>query len=110
MATLEDFEKIDIRVGKILTAEKLEDGKYSTHILQIDFGKGIGTKKSCARLINYDLADLPGKLILAVINFPPRQIGKNMSEVLTLGIPDGNGECFLIRPDSDDAEIGGRLY
>lgn len=109
MATIEDFDKLDIRVGRIVKAELLEGGKYSTHLLQIDFGEEIGHKQSCARLPDYELVELQDRLVLGVVNFPPRQIGKKISESLTLGVPNENGECVLITPDKP-VEIGARLY
>ncbi|QQR83059.1 tRNA-binding protein [Candidatus Peregrinibacteria bacterium] len=109
MATIEDFETLDIRVGTVVEAELLEDGKYSTHKLKIDFGEDLGIKKSCARLTHYTVDDLIGRQVLAVVNFPPRQVGKAMSEVLTLGVPRADGECALIQPDQD-VEPGVRLF
>lgn len=111
MATWSDFEKIEIRAGIIVEASLLEDAKYSTHKLKIDFGEEIGTKQSCARLVRYMPEELIGKKILAVTNFPPKQIGKNMSEVLTLGVPGSDGECVLIHPENAEmVERGARLY
>lgn len=109
MIKYSDFEKVDIRVGRIVEASLLKDGKYSTHKLLIDFGGEIGKKKSCARLINYKSEELEGRLVLGVVNFPPRQIGTSISEVLTLGVPDKNGECILVAPDKQ-AEPGSRLF
>jgi tRNA-binding protein len=109
-ATLEDFEKIDIRVGVVTDIIAFTSGKYSTHILMIDFGQELGIKKSLARLApNYDGPDLVNKQVLCVVNFPPRQIGKHLSEVLTLGVPDEEGNVVLIRPDQD-VPLGSRLY
>ena len=110
MATIEDFDKLDIRVGEILEASLLSDAKYTTHKLVINFGPGVGKKISGARLVNYSLEELVGKKILGVINFPPRQIGKLMSEALTLGVPVDDKECTLITPDGDGAIVGSRLY
>jgi tRNA-binding protein len=104
-----DFEKIDIRVGKVLEASLLDDGKYSTHKLLIDFGEEIGQKKSCARLLHYQCDGLVGRQVLAVVNFPPRQIGKSMSEVLVIGVPREDGEVSLAQPDSE-VPLGGKLY
>ncbi len=110
MATIEDFQKLDIRVGKIMDVEELPNAKYTTHKLTIDFGEEIGKKVSGARVIRYTKDQLIGKLILGVVNFPNRQIGKLNSEVLTLGVPDANKECILISPDSNDVVIGSKLY
>jgi tRNA-binding protein len=110
MATLEDFEKIDIRVGVVTEITPFSGGKHSTHILMIDFGQELGVKKSLARLApNYDGPELVGRQILCVVNFPPRQIGKHLSEVLTLGVPDEEGNVVLIGPDRD-VPLGGKLY
>lgn len=110
MATIEDFNKIDIRVGKIIGVEDFPEAKKPSYKLRIDFGKEIGVKKSCARLCaNYTKENLKGKLVLGIVNLPPRQIGSAVSEVLTLGVPDKNKECVLIQPERD-VEIGGRLY
>jgi tRNA-binding protein len=110
MATLEDFEKLDIRVGVVTEIEPFSGGKYSTHILMIDFGEELGVKKSLARLApNYDGPELVNRRVLCVVNFPARQIGKHLSEVLTLGVPDSNGNVVLIAPDRQ-VPVGGRLY
>lgn len=109
-AKIEDFEKLDIRVGRVIEVTTFPEGKYSTHVLLIDFGTELGTNKSLAKLTpNYDGAELVGRQVLCVINFPPRQIGKHRSEVLTLGVPDEHGNVVLLRPDND-VPLGGRLY
>lgn len=110
MATIEDFRKLDIRVGKIVGLERIPNAKRTTHKLTIDFGSEIGVKTSGARLVRYRDDELVGKLVLGVVNLPPRQIGALKSEVLTLGVPDKDGECVLISPDQLDAVIGGRLF
>jgi tRNA-binding protein len=110
MATLEDFEKIDVRVGVVAEVTPFTEGRYSTHILMIDFGQGLGMKKSLAKLSpNYDGPELVGRHVLCVVNFPPRQIGKHLSEVLTLGVPDSEGNVVLIAPERQ-VPVGGRLY
>ena len=110
MATIEDFEKLDIRTGKVLSVEPFPEGKFSTHILQIDFGPEIGTKKSLARLKpRYEGPELIGRQVLGVVNFPPRQIGPHISEVLTLGVDDAEGNVVLIQPDAE-AVVGSRLH
>jgi len=110
MATYDDFVKLDIRVGRIVEVSDFPEAKKPSYKLKIDFGSEIGIKKSCAQLPpNYTKEQLKDKLVLGVINFPPRQIGPAVSEVLTLGVPDGNGECLLITPDRD-VPLGGRLY
>ena len=108
MADRADFQKLDIRVGKIVAVEDFPEAKKPSYKLKIDFGEFV--KLSCAQLpANYTKAQLQGKLVLAVVNFPPRQIGPTISEVLTLGIPDSKGNCMLVVPDKD-VPIGGKLY
>lgn len=110
MATIEDFNKIDIRVGRIVEIGDFPDAKKPTYKLKIDFGGEIGTKKSCAQLVrNYSKEKLMGKLVLGVVNLSPRQIGSAVSEVLTLGVSDLNHECVLIQPERE-VGIGGKLY
>jgi tRNA-binding protein len=104
------FLAVDIRVGRILTAEPLEGARKPAFRMTIDFGNVIGIKQSSAQITeNYRTEDLPGRLIAAVVNFPPRQIGKMMSQVLTLGFPDANGFVVLFAPDSD-VPLGARLF
>jgi tRNA-binding protein len=110
MITHDDFSKVDIRVGTVLSVTPYPEGKYSTHILQIDFGSDIGKKKSLARLKpRYSDHELIGKQVLAVVNFPPKQVGKHISEVLTLGVPDAGGNAILLHPGME-VPIGGRLF
>ena len=105
-----DFEKIDIRVGTILSAEINNSLSKPAVILKIDFGKVIGIKKSSAQLTkNYNLENLVNKQISAVVNFKPKQIGNLISEVLVLGFPDINNEPILVSPDKKVAD-GGKLY
>jgi tRNA-binding protein len=105
-----DFLKVDIRVGTILTAEAYPEARKPSYKLTIDFGPDIGVKKSAAQItVHYRLEDLPGRQVAAVVNFPPRQIGKFMSEVLTLGFPDAQGEVVLVQP-SKATPNGGRLF
>ena len=105
-----DFLKVDIRVGTILRAEENKNLKKPSIILEIDFGKQIGIKKSSAQLkSNYEVQDLIHKQVAAVINFPTKQIGKVISEVLVLGFPDSQNEPILVSPDYK-IENGRRLY
>lgn len=108
--TFEDFQKLDIRVGRVVEVQPFPEGRHSTHVLMIDFGADIGIKKSLAKLTpNYEGNEVVGRLVLGVVNFPPRQIGKHQSEVLTLGVPDEAGNVVLLRPDTD-VPLGGRLH
>jgi len=110
MATFEDFQKLDVRVGKIIEVEDFPEARNPSYKLKIDFGNDIGIKKSCAQLVkNYKKEDLQDKLVLCIINFPPRQIGPAVSEVLTLGVPDDEGNCVLVQPERN-VKIGGKLY
>ena len=110
MVTYDDFMKLDIRVGKIIDVQDFPEARKPAYKLVIDFGDEIGIKKSTAQLPkNYSKEDLAGKKVLAVVNFPSRQIGPTVSEVLTLGVPDESGECVLVAPDSD-VPIGGKLF
>lgn len=110
MASYEDFQKLDIRVGKIVEVLDFPEARKPAYRLKIDFGPEIGIKQSAAQLPkNYTKDELIGKQVLGVVNFPARQIGPVISEVLTLGVPDGDHECVLISPDTD-VPFGGRLY
>ena len=110
MATYDDFMKLDIRVGKIVDVQDFPEARKPAYKLMIDFGDEIGIKKSSAQLPqNYLKEDLINRQVLAVVNFPPRQIGPVKSEVLTLGLPDENGDCILITPDRE-VPLGGRLF
>lgn len=106
----DDFLKVDIRVGTIVEAEPYPEARKPAIKLVIDFGGTIGRKRSSAQITrHYRPEDLPGRQVLAVVNFPPRQIGKFMSEVLTLGVPDAEGEVVLIAPDQGVPQ-GVRLF
>lgn len=106
----DDFMKVDIRVGTIVEAQPYPEARKPAIKLVIDFGEPIGRKKSSAQITqHYRPEDLPGRQVLAVVNFPPRQIGKFVSEVLTLGVPDAEGQVVLIGP-GHDVPKGGRLY
>ncbi|PTW50909.1 tRNA-binding protein [Rhodovulum kholense] len=108
--SFDDFLKVDIRVGRITRAEPYPEARKPAIKLWVDFGPEIGEKKSSAQITaHYTPEDLPGRRVLGVVNFPPRQIGKVRSEVLVLGLPDENGEVVLIVPDKD-VPLGGRLF
>lgn len=111
MVTYDDFQKLDIRVGKIIRVEDFPEARKPAYKLTIDFGPEIGVKHSSAQLTkHYQKDELIDTLVLGVVNFPTRQIGPFQSEVLTLGVPDENHECILIRPDNEKSVIGGKLY
>lgn len=108
--TYDDFQKVDIRVGRILRAEPFPEARKPAYRLWVDFGEAIGVRKSSAQITrHYRLEDLPGRQVLAVVNFPPRQIGPVLSEVLVLGVPDAEGEVVLLSP-GHEVPLGGRMY
>ncbi|MDM7933365.1 tRNA-binding protein [Tabrizicola sp.] len=108
--TYADFEKVDIRVGLITRAEPFPEARKPAIRLWVDFGPGIGEKRSSAQLTrHYTPEGLVGRQVLAVVNFPPRQIGPVMSEVLVLGVPDEDGQVVLIGP-RQDVPLGGKLF
>jgi len=108
--TYADFDKVDIRVGRVVHAENFPEAKKPAYKLLIDFGPGLGRRTSSAQLTrHYAVGDLQGLLVVAVVNFPPRQIGPYQSQVLTLGVPDANGGVVLLVPDKK-VPIGGRLF
>jgi tRNA-binding protein len=108
--SFDDFTKVEIRVGTILAAEPLAGARKPAIRLEIDFGAEVGVKKSSAQItVHYRPESLVGRQVAAVVNFPPRQIGKMMSEVLTLGFPDAQGEVVLIMPERA-VPNGGRLF
>jgi tRNA-binding protein len=110
MITFADFERVDIRVGRIVRAEPFPEARKAAYKLHIDFGPDIGIRRSSAQLpARYSLDDLEGRLVLGVVNFPARQIGPFMSEVLTLGVPDEAGAVVLVVPEKE-VPLGGKLF
>ena len=106
----EDFEKVDIRVGRILEAEPFPEARKPATKLTVDFGPDIGTKRTSAQLTDhYEPADLPGRQVVAVVNFPPKRIAGFKSEVLVLGVPDERGAVVLLSPDQD-VPLGGKMF
>ena len=106
----DDFMKVDVRVGQVLSADPFPEARKPAYRLAIDFGPEIGVKRSSAQITaHYTLAELVGRKVAAVVNFPPRQIGPFMSEVLTLGFPDAAGEVVLVGVDRE-VPVGGRLF
>lgn len=111
MINFTDFQQLDIRVGKILTVEDFPDAFNPSYKLTIDFGKELGKRTSSAQLTRYyEKNELVGKMVLALINIPAKQIGPFYSQVLTLGVPDEKGQCVLIVPDLPQAVVGGRVF
>ncbi|SIS69722.1 tRNA-binding protein [Phaeovulum vinaykumarii] len=108
--SFDEFLKVDIRAGRVTRAEPFPEARKPAIKLWIDFGPEIGEKRSSAQITaHYTPEDLVGRMVMAVVNFPPRQIGPMMSEVLTLGVPDAQGEVVLLRPDQDVAP-GARMF
>ena len=107
---IDDFLKVDIRVGRIVDAQDYPEAKKPALKLRVDFGPEIGVKRSSAQITrHYRPEKLVGRLVIGVVNFPSRQIGKFMSDVLILGVPDADGEVVLVTPDMD-VPAGGRMY
>jgi tRNA-binding protein len=108
--TFDDFMKVDVRVGEVVRAEPFPEARKPAYKLTIDFGPDVGVKRSSAQITrHYTTDELAGRKVAAVVNFPPRQIGPFMSEVLTLGFPDKDGEVVLVGVDRD-VPNGGRLF
>ena len=109
MISWDDFEKVELRVGRVLTAREFPEARKPAYILEIDFGEEIGVKKSSAQITElYAVDDLPGTLVVAVVNFPKKQIGPFMSECLVTGFHDDEGRVVLCRPEFD-VPLGSKL-
>ena len=109
MATIEDFDRLDIRVGRVVAVEDFPEARKPAWKLEVDFGDEIGRKRTSAQITNYTREELEGRLVLAVVNFPPRRIGPVLSEVLVLGVPDEEGRVILLQPASE-VPLGGRMF
>src|SRR5215510_4521815 len=110
MLSYAEFLKVDIRVGRVVDVQDFPEARKPAYKLKIDFGPAIGVKKSSAQATKYySKADLLNRLVVAVVNFPPKQIGPFMSEALTLGVPDGEGAVILLTPERE-APVGGRMF
>jgi tRNA-binding protein len=109
MITFDDFLKVDMRVGRVLAVDDFPEARKPAWKLTIDFGPELGTKRSSAQITNYAREELEGRLVVAVVNFPPRQIGPFMSEALTLGASDADGNIILLEPRSD-VPLGSRIH
>lgn len=107
--TYDEFQRVDIRVGTIIDVQEFPEARRPAWKLWIDFGAEIGTRKTSAQITNYTREELMGRQVAGVVNFPPKQIGKFMSECLTLGFPDAEGNVILIGPERQIPN-GGRMY
>jgi len=105
-----EFQRVDVRVGRVISVEDFPAARKPAYKLRIDFGSDIGVKKSSAQATKYyTKGQLLNRLVVAVVNFPPKQIGPYISEVLTLGVPDGDGDVVLLSPERD-VPLGGRMF
>jgi tRNA-binding protein len=109
VVTFDQFMEIDMRVGRVAKVEEFPEARRPAWKLSIDFGPELGRRSSSAQIRNYPREELEGRLVVAVVNFPPRQIGPVVSEVLVLGTPDEDGNVILLRPDAD-VPLGGRVF
>ena len=109
MATFDQFLEIDMRVGRVTAVDDFPEARKPAWKLTIDFGTEIGVRRSSAQVRNYTREELEGRLVVAVVNFPPRQIGPFISEVLVLGAPDDEGNVILLHPDHE-VPLGGRVF
>jgi tRNA-binding protein len=109
MIAFDDFLKVEMRVGRVVSAEEFPEARKPAYKLTIDFGPDLGVKRCSAQITNYAREELEGRLVVGVVNFPPRQIGPFMSEVLTLGASDEEGRVILLAPDTP-VPLGARIH
>jgi tRNA-binding protein len=109
LISFDDFLKVDVRVGRVTRVDDFPEARKPAWKLLIDLGPEIGERRSSAQITNYSREQLEGSLVVAVVNFPPRQIGPFTSEVLVLGVPDEEGRVILLRPDAE-VPLGGRMF
>lgn len=109
MATFEEFQQLDMRVGRVLRVEDFPEARNPAWKLEIDFGPEVGVKRSSAQITHYSREELDGRLVVGVVNFPPRRIAGFPSEVLVLGAIDADRGVVLLRPDDPDTELGSRI-
>jgi tRNA-binding protein len=109
VATIEDFDTLDMRVGRVTRVEEFPEARQPAWKLEIDFGAEVGVKRSSAQITHYSREQLEGRLVVAVVNFPPRRIAGFTSEVLVLGALDPDKGVVLLAPDAPDAELGSRI-
>jgi tRNA-binding protein len=109
VATFDEFLQIDMRVGRVVRVEEFPEARRPAWKLSIDFGPGIGEKRSSAQITNYPREELEGRLVVGVVNFPPRRVGPFVSEVLVLGAANDGGRIILLRPEAD-VPLGARIY
>jgi tRNA-binding protein len=111
MATIEDFNKLDIRLGKVIRADDFPEARKPAYKLAIDFGPEIGIMASSVQITHlYNKDELVGKLVMGIVNFPPRKIGPFLSETLTLGVADDEGRVILVVPDRGNPPLGSKLF
>lgn len=109
MATIEDFDKLDMRVGRVLSVEEFPEARNPAWKLEIDFGAEVGIKRSSAQITHYTREQLQGRTVVGVVNFPPRRIAGFQSEVLVLGAMDPEKGVVLLTPDDPDVELGSKI-
>jgi tRNA-binding protein len=109
MATIEDFDKLDMRVGRVISVEEFPEARHPAWKLEIDFGPEVGVKRSSAQITHYAREELEGRRVVGVVNFPPRRIAGFASEVLVLGALDSERGVVLLAPDDPDTELGSRI-